>query len=353
MKFEFAWLFILKYQIWIAKCELQYNVSFARILLMPTLERYIIYSIIRQDMASARLQRFFRRLSLLDYQSHRLTSHLGHGWLSLKQSRARIDHSIFGIRTIARAMSTNRRRISRVSRLFSFFVFGHFRADWVFRFDWNEFCQPTGCPFVTTSDVRLFVPLERSLIDGSSTWSPSFRLFLASRLYSLTLSLHEKGECDAWEKEKELDILRFLTTIGLYVDRWRKRQSDDRDWQPGQRGEERGKGECVKACTATKDHEKFLEIDLYEGEREATSRREIEVMRLILCFLCFQRTAVSFGYRTRAFFSRFAPSMQSRAPPSSLLLLSPLSFSLFFSRHNEAFMSWTSALVLLFLLGPT
>lgn len=66
---------------------------------------------------------------------------------------------------------------------------------------------------------------------------------------------------------------------------------------------EGGKGECVKACTATKDHEEFLEIGLYEGEREGTCRRrEIEVMRLILCFLCFQRTAVSFGYRTVAFF---------------------------------------------------
>lgn len=61
-------------------------------------------------------------------------------------------------------------------------------------------------------------------------------------------------------------------------------------------------------------------------------RREIEVMRLILCFLCFQRTAVSFGYRTRAFFLVSPASMQSLAPPSrcsrvSSSSLSSLSFS--------------------------
>lgn len=74
-------------------------------------------------------------------------------------------------------------------------------------------------------------------------------------------------------------------------------------------------------------------------------RREIEVMRLILCFLCFQRTAVSFGYRTVAFFFSFRPLLcRAALLPRAV----PASFSIFFSRHNEAFMSWTSALVPLF-----
>lgn len=142
----------------------------------------LLLLIVRQDMAKAATsfrETFFVKLS----EHHRLTSHLGHGWLSLKQSRARIDHSIFGIRTIAQAMSTNRRRISCVSRLFSFFVFGHFRADWVFRFDWNEFCQPIGCPFVTTSDVSIF-RVSREILNRRFRRfpSPSFRPFLASRL---------------------------------------------------------------------------------------------------------------------------------------------------------------------------
>lgn len=104
-----------------------------------------------------------------------------------------------------------------------------------------------------------------------------------------------------------------------------------------------GKSERVKACTETKDHEEFLEIGLYggeDGERKGRRRREIEVMRLILCFLCFQRAAVSVGYRAVIFFSRFAPfyvkPREGRALGSSS---SRLSLSLSSSRHNEAFMS--------------
>lgn len=284
----------------------------------------------RQDMASCQVATSFQKTFFVRLSEPSINISPQTRW-TIFETISSPHHSIFGILWISlERWAQTEEEFPASHAFFHSFVFGHFRADWVFRFDWNEFCQPTGCPFVTISDVRLFVPLERSLIDGSSTLSPSFRLFLASWFYSLTSSCTKRKS--AWEKEKELDILRFLTTIGLYVDRWRKTQNDDRDWQSGQRGEGRGKGECVKACTATKDHEKFLEIGLYEGEREETSRREIEVMRLILCFLCFQRTAVSFGYRTRVFFSRFAPFYVK--PHSSLALFSHLllSLSLSFSR---------------------
>lgn len=167
--------------------------------------------------------------------------------------------------------------------------------------------------------------------------------------------MHEKGERGAWEKEKELDILRFLTIIELYVDRWGKRQNDDRAWQSGQREEERGKGECVKGCTATKDHEKFLEIGLYEGEREGTSKEGDRSNEVDSLFSVFSTDGGIVRLSDQgAFFSRFA---RFYAEPRSSLALFPrllffslLSLSLFFSRHNEAFMSWTSALVPLFLL---
>lgn len=117
------------------------------------------------------------------------------------------------------------------------------------------------CPFVTIFDVCLPVPFERSLIDSSSTWSLPSWLFLASRLFSPFLVMRGKGEYSTWEKEKELDIPRFLTTIERVSVGEEERSKVTMG--AGNRG---GRGERVKACTGSKDHEKFLEIGLYGGE---------------------------------------------------------------------------------------
>lgn len=64
------------------------------------------------------------------------------------------------------------------------------------------------------------------------------------------------------KKEKELDIPRFLTTIGrVSVEEERGKVSTGTGNRKGKK-----KGERVKACTGTKDHEEFLEIGLYGGE---------------------------------------------------------------------------------------
>lgn len=65
-----------------------------------------------------------------------------------------------------------------------------------------------------------------------------------------------------------------------------------------------------------------------ERKRERGRRREIEVMRLILCFLCFQRAAISVGYRAVAFFSFRSLHEEANFSPA----LVPLSISFFFSR---------------------
>lgn len=59
----------------------------------------------------------------------------------------------------------------------------------------------------------------------------------------------------------------FSDNYRACVGRRRKRQGGKVTTRAGNRGGGRwGEGERVKACTGTKDHEKFLEIGLYGGE---------------------------------------------------------------------------------------
>lgn len=92
----------------------------------------------------------------------------------------------------------------------------------------------------------------------------------------------------------------------------------------------RGKGKCVKACTATKDHEEFLEIDLYEGERKETSKerdRCNEVDSLFSMFSTDERYRSVIG--PWLFFS-FRPPLCGAAFLSRVVL-SDASFSSFLS----------------------
>lgn len=100
--------------------------------------------------------------------------------------------------------------------------------------------------------------------------------------------------------------------------------------KPGQRGEERGKGECVKACT-TKDHEKFLEIGLYEGEREGDVEEADRSNEVDSLFSVFSTNGGIVRLSDQGFFSRFAPSMRraSSLVSSSFSSLSSLFLSLF------------------------
>lgn len=129
------------------------------------------------------------------------------------------------------------------------------------------------------------------------------------------------------EKKRKRERIRYLLVSDSYrLYRGRKKGSGRRGLST-KSGEK--EGEHVKACMVTKDHEEFLEISLYreeneerrrkrEREKRGMSKKKIEVMRLILCFLCFQRAAVSARLSGPSFFlSRFVPfTLESSSAPA-------------------------------------